>query len=164
MGASADILYSPGAALLIGAIAGFISVLGFSIIGPILQRRLKIYDTCGVHNLHGMPSVLGAIASSIVAAMVYTWGTPANIVQVRKLFSLCVCNDGTLEGCVAAREDAVGISTRVNVCHSGNFYCQRHRLRLALPGYGLFLLVSRINGRFSDDSAHPQTERNLFVR
>lgn len=39
---------------------------GFAFISPVLQRRLGIYDSCGVHNLHGMPSILAAIASSIV--------------------------------------------------------------------------------------------------
>ena len=33
---------------------------------PLLVRKMKIHDTCGVHNLHGLPGVLGAIASAIV--------------------------------------------------------------------------------------------------
>jgi ammonium transporter Rh len=77
MGASADILMSPGAAVLIGGLAGALSVFGYAILGPIAQRKLKIYDTCGVHNLHGMPSVLGAIASAIVASQVFVFGDPA---------------------------------------------------------------------------------------
>lgn len=70
MGASADIIFTPAVALLIGSLAGALSVFGFSIIGPFIQRKLKIYDTCGVHNLHGMPAILGGIASSIVASQV----------------------------------------------------------------------------------------------
>jgi ammonium transporter Rh len=58
MGASADILVSPGAALLIGSLAGSLSVFGFAVVSPVVQRKLGIFDTCGVHNLHGMPSVL----------------------------------------------------------------------------------------------------------
>lgn len=58
------------AALLLGSIAGTLSVFGFAILSPVLQRKLGIYDTCGVHNLHGMPSVLGAIFSSIVCSQV----------------------------------------------------------------------------------------------
>jgi len=77
MGASADILMSPGAAVLIGGLSGALSVFGFAILGPIAQRKLRIYDTCGVHNLHGMPAILGAIASAIVASQVFVFGTSA---------------------------------------------------------------------------------------
>ena len=30
---------------------------------------MKIHDTCGVHNLHGMPGVFGALISCIVVSM-----------------------------------------------------------------------------------------------
>lgn len=36
---------------------------------PILESRFKLQDTCGVHNLHGMPGVLGAILGVVVAAL-----------------------------------------------------------------------------------------------
>ena len=36
---------------------------------PWLQEKLHVHDTCGVHNLHGMPAVLGAILSCIMAAV-----------------------------------------------------------------------------------------------
>ena len=36
---------------------------------PILEQKLKIQDTCGVHNLHGMPGVLGAIVGAVTAAL-----------------------------------------------------------------------------------------------
>ena len=34
---------------------------------PHLQEKYHLHDTCGVHNLHAMPSVVGAIASVILA-------------------------------------------------------------------------------------------------
>lgn len=39
------------------------------ILQPILESRFKLQDTCGVHNLHGMPGVLGAILGVVVAAL-----------------------------------------------------------------------------------------------
>lgn len=46
-------------AFIIGLSGGALSVIGYTIIQPRLQRLLKGIDTCGVHNLHGMPGLLG---------------------------------------------------------------------------------------------------------
>jgi ammonium transporter Rh len=68
IGSPCGILYLPGVALAIGCIAGAISVVGFKIIGPKLVDKIGLYDTCGVHNLHGIPGLLGGISSAIIAA------------------------------------------------------------------------------------------------
>jgi ammonium transporter Rh len=52
---------TPGWSMLIGLIAGTISVVGYAIIQPRLQKATGGVDTCGVHNLHGMPGVFGGI-------------------------------------------------------------------------------------------------------
>jgi ammonium transporter Rh len=62
------VVLSPGEALLIGILAGILSVLGYTVIQPKLQSAIGLHDTCGVNNLHGMPGILGAIASAIVCA------------------------------------------------------------------------------------------------
>lgn len=33
-----------------------------------MEKKLKIQDTCGVHNLHAMPGVIGGIVGAISAA------------------------------------------------------------------------------------------------
>ena len=54
---------SPSQAFIIGATAGILCVAGYTVIQPALEKRFRIYDTCGVHNLHGMPGVIGGIAA-----------------------------------------------------------------------------------------------------
>ncbi|NXT01717.1 RHAG protein, partial [Jacana jacana] len=69
VGTCADLSIPPFAAMCIGTLAGIISVLGFHFLTPLLASKLKIQDTCGVHNLHGLPGILGGIAGIIVTAV-----------------------------------------------------------------------------------------------
>lgn len=36
---------------------------------PLIQKKLRIHDTCGVHNLHGMPGVVAGIFGALMAAI-----------------------------------------------------------------------------------------------
>lgn len=65
IGATCNLVSAP-VAFLIGILAGGICVIGYTVIQPRLQRKLKIVDTCGVHNLHGMPGLLGGIVAIFV--------------------------------------------------------------------------------------------------
>ncbi|UJR20610.1 hypothetical protein I4U23_023735 [Adineta vaga] len=55
-------------AMVIGSLAGMISVLGFHVLLPIL-KRIRIHDTCGVNNLHGIPGIMAGITGIIVASI-----------------------------------------------------------------------------------------------
>nr|UUH57881.1 Rh type B glycoprotein [Molgula manhattensis] len=68
MGASADLLLRPYGAMIGGSVAGIVSTLGYEFLQPVLLKA-RIHDTCGVHNLHGMPGILGAVVSAIAIAM-----------------------------------------------------------------------------------------------
>lgn len=68
IGASSGLLINPGAALAIGLLTGVISTMGYQYLTPYLEHKLGLFDTCGVHNLHGIPGLLGGIISSIVVA------------------------------------------------------------------------------------------------
>lgn len=68
IGCSANFNMNPVNAIFIGIAAGAISTLGYYFIQPFLFEKLRIHDTCGVHNLHGMTSVIGAVASVVLAA------------------------------------------------------------------------------------------------
>ncbi|NWR53301.1 RHAG protein, partial [Regulus satrapa] len=69
VGTCADLAIHPFSAMFIGVIAGIVSVLGFQFLTPVMASKLKIQDTCGVHNLHGLPGILGGIAGIIVTAI-----------------------------------------------------------------------------------------------
>jgi ammonium transporter Rh len=68
VGSSADMVVGPYSALIIGFIAGSVSVIGYVYISPFMERKWGLHDTCGVHNLHGMPGVMGGIGGAISAA------------------------------------------------------------------------------------------------
>ncbi|XP_053350962.1 ammonium transporter Rh type B [Clarias gariepinus] len=68
VGTAGEMMLTPFGSMIVGFLAGTISVLGYKYLTPILESKLKIQDTCGVHNLHGMPGILGAIVGSITAA------------------------------------------------------------------------------------------------
>ena len=65
--ACCDQLIEPGSAVAIGAIAGLVSVLGYVYLQGWLENTIGLHDTCGVLNLHGMPSLIGGFASMIAA-------------------------------------------------------------------------------------------------
>lgn len=59
-------LVNPAGAFAIGLAAGGLSVIGFAWIQPKMEAKLKIIDTCGVHNLHGLPGLFGGLTAIIV--------------------------------------------------------------------------------------------------
>jgi ammonium transporter Rh len=65
IGATCNLVSAP-VAFLIGLLAGAVCVVGYTVIQPKLQKILKMVDTCGVHNLHGMPGLLGGIIAIFV--------------------------------------------------------------------------------------------------
>ena len=65
IGATCNLVNAPSA-FGIGLLAGAICVIGYVFIQPKLQSWLKIVDTCGVHNLHGMPGLLGGVIAIFV--------------------------------------------------------------------------------------------------
>jgi ammonium transporter Rh len=70
IGATANLALGPFGALLIGILAGALSTVGFCKQDFIISGKT---DTCGINNLHGMPGLLGGIASAVVP--MYVEGT-----------------------------------------------------------------------------------------
>lgn len=66
IGSTARFAMGPGAALLVGIAAGLVSVLGYFYSSSFLEEKFGIFDTCGVGNLHGYPSLLGGLLSIVL--------------------------------------------------------------------------------------------------
>jgi ammonium transporter Rh len=69
IGCTADLIVQPYICLIIGCCAGTLSVVGFNFIMPFLANRINLHDTCGVHNLHGMPGFFGGIIGAIISGV-----------------------------------------------------------------------------------------------
>ena len=67
VGSIADLIVTPAGGMIAGAITGSISAVGFAYLSPFVKKHLRLHDTCGVLNLHGIPGVIGALISAILA-------------------------------------------------------------------------------------------------
>ncbi|CAO2614123.1 Ammonium transporter Rh type C [Lemmus lemmus] len=68
VGTAAEMMLTPYGALIVGFFCGIFSTLGFAYLSPFLESRLRIQDTCGIHNLHGIPGIIGGIVGAVTAA------------------------------------------------------------------------------------------------
>jgi len=69
VGAIGNFVILPWGAILVGIVAGVVSVVGYQFLTPLLATRLGIHDTCGVHNLHGMPALIAGVGSAVASAV-----------------------------------------------------------------------------------------------
>ncbi|NXU78054.1 RHBGA protein, partial [Oreotrochilus melanogaster] len=69
MGMAGEMLVTPFGALTAGFLAGLVPLLGSRFLTPFLRSRLKLQDTCGIHNIHGLPGVLGTLLGTLLAAL-----------------------------------------------------------------------------------------------
>ncbi|KAJ3045375.1 hypothetical protein HDV00_010245 [Rhizophlyctis rosea] len=68
IGCASDLVVGPGGAMAAGIAGSFISTLGFVFLQPILVHTIGLHDTCGIHNLHGMPALLGGLIGVMATA------------------------------------------------------------------------------------------------
>ena len=97
IGSSGRLNIGPGGAIVLGAMAGTASVYGYVYSSPYLERKLGVYDTCGVGNLHGWPSIVGGFLSVLFVtfdpdADFLAYGTSSQVIRqiVGILATLCV--------------------------------------------------------------------------
>jgi len=94
VGTTADMMIEPWGAMAIGVAASLISVIGFKYLTPFIDHKLKMRDSCGVHNLHGMPGVLAGIAGIIVTTQA-SFATYSH--SLYKIFPAMVPTEGSDE-------------------------------------------------------------------
>ncbi|KAK6758174.1 hypothetical protein RB195_015784 [Necator americanus] len=80
IGTTANVVLDPLHAMCVGVIAGALSVIGYKYITPALNKLA--HDTCGVHNLHGMPGVLAGLFSAVFVLLYdpASYGKSLNII------------------------------------------------------------------------------------
>ena len=84
IGSNADLVATPAVALLIGALGGILSAVGFIKIGPFLLEKIGLHDTCGVNSLHGMPGIFAAIISMFVILTMKANQFPNDYLEILK--------------------------------------------------------------------------------
>ncbi|RLN61623.1 hypothetical protein BBJ28_00013939 [Nothophytophthora sp. Chile5] len=69
IGASCDLAISPAIAVTTGLVAGIMSVLGYRFLSPRLEHFLRLSDSAGIVNLHGMPGIFGGLVCALNTAV-----------------------------------------------------------------------------------------------
>lgn len=100
VGSSADLVIQPWGAILIGCVAGVLATVGFAKLSAVLDKKFKIHDTCGVHNLHGMSGILGGICGGVSAALA---GSDSYGINIGLLFPARAPSDPAAAAAIGAK-------------------------------------------------------------
>ncbi|EPQ13295.1 RH-like protein [Myotis brandtii] len=73
VGASCHLIPSPWLAMVLGLVAGLISIGGAKCLPVCFNRVLGIHDTCGVHYTFGLPGLLGGITYIGLMVLKISW-------------------------------------------------------------------------------------------
>lgn len=162
IGAVADHYLGGGGAILVGMAAGVLSTFGYVYIQPYLEEKLGLFDTCGVHNLHGMPGVLGGLASVVTAAMA---GQKLYGDNVSDVFSKMGGGDGRSAADQAAAQFGGLIITLVIALASGaftGFIVKQPALLDAPPEYFSDLTAFEVPDDFpTDNNVGRETNKDI---
>lgn len=86
IGSATPVVVSPGGAMVIGLVAGIVSVLGYAYVNPAIGY-FKIHDHAGVLSLHGLSGLLAGVAGIISTAIAcqndYVFGQPVEELFLR---------------------------------------------------------------------------------
>ncbi|KAJ3602754.1 hypothetical protein NHX12_030502 [Muraenolepis orangiensis] len=76
VGASVDMMITPAGAYALGVLGCTACYLGYRYLTPFMAKRLRIQDSCGIHNLHGLTGLISCTAGicAILLATEETYG------------------------------------------------------------------------------------------
>lgn len=139
IGAPSGLLTNPGGAIAIGFIGGAVSSLCFAKLGPKLKDCLGLDDSCGVHNLHGIPGILGGLFSAIVVAAYQSMPMDANIQGFLSFYE--------------TNSDAKSLSSQAGIQVAGTFISLGIGIGAGLVG-GFFMRIGTVlqSDQVYDDS------------
>ncbi|XP_068824884.1 RH-like protein [Capricornis sumatraensis] len=69
VGAPSNLIHYPWLAMVLGFLAGMISIAGVKYLQACLQQTLELHDTYGVHYTFGLPGLLGGIVNIVLMAL-----------------------------------------------------------------------------------------------
>ena len=59
------------------------------VLTPLLASKMRIHDTCGVNNLHGMPGIAASILAAVVVAVACCFSRGFLEDQIFALYWIC---------------------------------------------------------------------------
>jgi len=155
VGTSADMMIQPWGAVLIGIAAAFLSTCGFKWLTPCLSDKLKLHDTCGVNNLHGMPGILagiaGAIATAAASESAYGWSLyevyPARAPSADGTVSYGDAANGTTPADTGAADGALAeIQAHLSGVSAGDGRSAGMQAGYQMAALGVTLLIAIVTG------------------
>lgn len=71
-GSSTGLFVNPAGCMILGALSGITCVLGMNYLSGWIEKKYKIFDTFGIHNVRGLPGIIGGIGGAIAIAISHT--------------------------------------------------------------------------------------------
>ena len=68
-GSSVGLFVNPCACMILGMISGIVCVVGMEYLTGWLERNWKIFDTFGIHNVRGLPGIIGGLGGAVAIAL-----------------------------------------------------------------------------------------------
>ncbi|KAM8959232.1 RH-like protein [Lycaon pictus] len=112
VGASCHVIATPWLAMVLGFMAGLISIGGALCLRAYFNRVLGIHDTCGVHYTFGLPGLLGGIVYILLMFYEVTW-TKNSMVFFQLLIDTGVLSLAMASGLIAGILTGLVLSLKI---------------------------------------------------